>query len=69
MGKEEAIKLIEALLSEAKASLDKAASIADKAGVTFYWSGPEYGTGATYVCGAEADDWRDAGWNPSSMSC
>ena len=67
----EAEAKINTLLAEADAKLAEAARIADEAGVDFYWSGPEYGMGGSYIPDEKASEWGEStsGWQASSNGC
>lgn len=62
---------INQLLREAEEKLAEAQKLANEAGIVFYWSGPAYGMGGSYVSKEAAEQWgsSDAGWQASSYSC
>lgn len=73
MTHQEANEKIAALLKHAEEAISQAESIADEAGVDFYWDGPTYGMGGTYYPAKVVEEqgyrYIEEGWNSSSGSC
>lgn len=80
----EAKARIDVELRTANEALERASIIAAETGVDFYWAGPSYGMGGSYVPPpkTEESEWQsstgscgwtnegeEAGWKASSMSC
>lgn len=63
---ENASALIAEQIKIAHTAIQKAQEISDESGVEFSLS-VAYGMGGWY--NPEADDYNEAGWQPSSMSC
>ena len=77
MSEKGATKAIAELLEQANKFILSAEKIADKTGVDFYWSGPDYGMGGNYTPkNTEDADWEhsscsggESGWKSSSNNC